>query len=66
MWNTFDTGGTCPGCGKKWRFTQCLACNAMSLHEDWYHDDEDDSADEDAWEREHERERVYVGAEGDG
>ena len=37
-WNTFDTQGRCPGCGKVWRQTQCLACHEWSPHFDWYHD----------------------------
>ena len=36
-WNTFWTGGVCPGCGHSWRVTQCLACQAVSPHRDWYH-----------------------------
>jgi DNA-directed RNA polymerase subunit RPC12/RpoP len=35
-WNTFTTGGRCPGCGHQWRWTLCLACVEWSLHEDWY------------------------------
>lgn len=35
-WNTFDTGGLCPGCGHRWRWTSCLYCEGWSLHEDWY------------------------------
>jgi hypothetical protein len=35
-WNTFDTGGVCPACGKAWRMTQCLSCGAWSPHPDWY------------------------------
>lgn len=37
-WNTFDTGGVCPQCGKYWEDTQCLACGAWSRHADWYHE----------------------------
>jgi hypothetical protein len=36
VWNTFDTGGLCPGCGHRWRWTSCLYCGGWSLHEDWY------------------------------
>jgi len=38
MWNTFDTAGRCPGCGKIWKDTQCLidACKKWSPHLDWY------------------------------
>jgi len=37
VWNTFWTGGVCPGCGHRWLKTQCLACHTVSLHKDWYH-----------------------------
>lgn len=37
-WNTFDTGGVCPDCGKAWEQTQCLACHRWSPHGDWYHE----------------------------
>jgi hypothetical protein len=36
FWNTFDTYGKCPGCGKVWKDTQCPACAAWSPHADWY------------------------------
>ena len=39
VWNTFDTGGVCPGCLKWWQDTACLACHRWSKHKDWYHDD---------------------------
>ena len=35
-WNTFDTGGVCPGCLKQWTMTACLACHQWSPHSDWY------------------------------
>lgn len=35
--NTFWTGGVCPGCGHAWRITQCLACHEFSPHRAWYH-----------------------------
>jgi hypothetical protein len=35
-WNTFDTGGKCPGCGFQWSVTQCLRCKEYSPHLDWY------------------------------
>lgn len=40
LWNTFDTGGQCPSCGKQWEYTQCLSwsCHQWSLHVDWYED----------------------------
>jgi hypothetical protein len=37
-WNTFDTGGRCPGCQHQWRFTSCLSCGVASPHLDWYED----------------------------
>ena len=37
VWNTFETGGRCPKCGKVWHDTQCLACRRWSKHHDWYH-----------------------------
>jgi len=36
-WNTFDTGGVCPECGKSWKVTTCLSCGSRSPHRDWYH-----------------------------
>ena len=36
FWNTFETGGKCPGCLHQWRWTSCLRCEGWSLHEDWY------------------------------
>jgi hypothetical protein len=36
VWNTFDTGGVCPGCLQQWASTQCLACKRWSSHSDWY------------------------------
>ena len=38
VWNTFETGGTCPACRKTWRDTQCLSCARWSPHVDWYRD----------------------------
>ena len=35
-WNTFDTGGVCPGCLFQWTVTQCLRCAEISPHSDWY------------------------------
>jgi hypothetical protein len=35
-WNTFDTGGVCPGCLKQWMMTVCLDCHKWSPHSDWY------------------------------
>lgn len=39
-WNTFDTGGKCPSCGKQWLHTACLRCHQWSRHVDWYEKDE--------------------------
>jgi hypothetical protein len=38
-WNTFETRGVCPSCGRKWAKTQCLRCHEWSLHEDWYEEE---------------------------
>ena len=35
-WNTFDTGGVCPGCLYQWKDTQCPQCKQWSAHSDWY------------------------------
>ena len=35
-WNTFDTRGICPACGRLWAETQCPRCNEWSPHEAWY------------------------------
>jgi hypothetical protein len=35
-WNTFDTGGVCPGCMQQWKETQCLSCHQWSPHSEWY------------------------------
>ena len=35
-WNTFDTGGVCPGCLRQWTVTQCLKCHEYSPHSEWY------------------------------
>jgi hypothetical protein len=35
-WNTFDTGGVCPGCRYQWKITKCLRCKEWSAHSDWY------------------------------
>jgi hypothetical protein len=40
VWNTFETGGRCPGCDHQWRWTSCLRCGEWSLHDDWYERDE--------------------------
>ena len=36
VWNTFETGGRCPGCGHRWADTKCLRCRRWSRHADWY------------------------------
>jgi predicted amidophosphoribosyltransferase len=36
-WNTFETAGNCPECGKQHETTQCLSCQKYSRHHDWYH-----------------------------
>jgi len=36
VWNTFETRGRCPDCGKQWIETACLHCGEWSLHESWY------------------------------
>jgi hypothetical protein len=36
VWNTFDTGGVCPGCLYQWKVTACLQCGQWSAHSDWY------------------------------
>jgi rubrerythrin len=36
VWNTFETGGRCPGCGHRWRWTSCLRCAGWARHDDWY------------------------------
>ena len=35
-WNTFETAGVCPACGKQWLRTACHKCGVWSLHETWY------------------------------
>jgi hypothetical protein len=39
-WNTFDTGGRCPGCSHQWQWTTCLHCHEWSPHLEWYEDGE--------------------------
>lgn len=39
IWNTFDTMGHCPQCGKIWWETQCLSCHHWSAHHQWYYYD---------------------------
>jgi hypothetical protein len=61
VWNTFDTAGRCPGCSKQWHLTCCPACARWSQHDDWYHAEDGDQADErqhEPWRPERERERT--------
>jgi hypothetical protein len=44
IWNTFDTRGVCPSCGRKWAETQCLRCAEWSPHDDWYEDERESPA----------------------
>ena len=39
LWDTFETGGRCPDCGRRWHQTQCKLCGEWSPHEDWYADE---------------------------
>jgi hypothetical protein len=39
LWNTFDTCGVCPKCGRNWEMTQCPRCVQLSPHGDWYHEE---------------------------
>ena len=45
-WNTFETAGTCPECGRRHDETQCLSCHAHSPHADWYHEFNHDEIEE--------------------
>jgi hypothetical protein len=36
LWNTFDTAGVCPACGREWTETQCPQCASWSPHLHWY------------------------------
>ena len=36
LFNTFETGGRCPGCRHLWRWTMCLRCAGWSPHGEWY------------------------------
>lgn len=35
-WNTFDTAGRCPSCGRQWLETRCPSCHEWSPHLEWY------------------------------
>ncbi|HBQ19296.1 MAG TPA: hypothetical protein DEF51_51935 [Myxococcales bacterium] len=41
QFDTFETHASCPECPNRWKHTQCIGCNRMSLHEDWYEDAEE-------------------------
>ncbi len=38
IWDTFQTYGKCPACGKVHLTTQCIACGQTSPHHEWYID----------------------------
>jgi hypothetical protein len=40
--DTFKTHAHCPNqkCGNSWSYTQCIACNRQSPHEEWYENEE--------------------------
>ena len=42
VWNTFDTRGRCPNCGKQWQSTLCLNCATWSPHDEWYEESGED------------------------
>jgi hypothetical protein len=62
VWNTFETHACCPGCHKQWEVTACLACGVTSLHEEWYHDDAQQSENVGGAVEQHERHEVTVPA----
>ncbi|HVW07389.1 MAG TPA: hypothetical protein VHC90_02345 [Bryobacteraceae bacterium] len=35
-WNTFTTGGICPGCRHRWKVMACASCREWSPHPEWY------------------------------
>jgi len=37
LFDTFETGGTCPECHEKFEHTQCIMCGQFSPHREWYH-----------------------------
>ncbi len=39
VWNTFQTAGVCPACGRYWHETQCHRCGEWSPHLAWYDDE---------------------------
>ena len=42
VFDTFATRAHCPNraCGNSWPHTQCIRCNILSPHEQWYTDEE--------------------------
>lgn len=42
VFDTFTTLAHCPNraCGNSWAHTQCIRCNILSPHEQWYTDEE--------------------------
>ena len=42
VFDTFATRAHCPNraCGNSWPQTQCIRCNILSPHEQWYTDEE--------------------------
>ena len=50
-WNTFETHGKCPGCGKIFVETQCLSsrCWQISPHADWYQEIETPDKPKSIW-----------------
>lgn len=45
QWDTFATGGRCPGCGRQWTHTSCPDCCRLSPHEQWYRESDAATAD---------------------
>lgn len=36
VWDTFQTQARCPSCNFRHEKTQCISCDELSLHIDWY------------------------------
>lgn len=36
VWNTFETRGCCPDCGRRWGETECRSCRGVVPHHAWY------------------------------
>lgn len=62
-WDTFSTAARCPGCGRQYKYTQCIGfaggCDQSSLHLDWYKDLDDLLVEE----LEEMKEEVFVDAQ---